>query len=112
VSNASDEVVIINLIKVRDGLDKTRFAEFAATLDLPTWRSKDVVLRFDTYRVAGHDEALADTDFVEIMHLRSLAEWEVVGETDPEIAPLAQRFTELVDEGQVQRLHLCPIGCD
>jgi hypothetical protein len=109
VNNESDEVVMINLVKVRDGVDPARFADFAAAIDLPIWRSKDVVLRFDTYRVA-EDEGLGfGPEFVEIIHVRSLAEWEAVGETDPDIAPLARVFTELVDEAQVQRIHLLPV---
>jgi hypothetical protein len=109
MSSESEEVVVITLVKTREGVDPERFAEFVSTMDLPTWRRKDVVIGFNTYRVAAHDESSVDADFVEVMHLRSWAEWEDVGNHDPEIAPLAATFTELADESQVQRIFLTPV---
>lgn len=106
-----NEQVVISMIKLRKGVDPQRFSEFAASVDLPTWRKKDVVIGFNTYRVAQNNahEPEIEADFVEVMHLRSLAAWEQVGATDPEIAPLAARFTELVDESQVRCIHVTSV---
>jgi hypothetical protein len=105
-TNTDGETILVSLIKLREGVDPQRFAEFASSLDLPVWRRKDVVLSFDTYRVAGRDRDRVNADFVEVMRLRSLEEWEAVGESDPDIEPLAAAFSELVDQEATQRIHL------
>jgi len=107
--SSSDEVVVIAFIKTREGVDPDRFGEWAASTDLPTWRSKDVVLAFDTYRVTDADESGVDADFVEVMHLRSWEEWVEVGRTDPDIAPLATAFEQLVDDAEVRRIRVLPV---
>jgi hypothetical protein len=98
----SDEVVFLSFVTLRDGVAPERFAEFATSVDLPTWRGKDVVIDFDTYRITDGDHA----DFVEVMHVRSWSEWQRVGAEDPDIAPLAAAFAELVDESRVRRVFL------
>lgn len=102
-------VTIISFIKLRDGVNHEQFADFAVTADLPTWRQKDVVLDFDTYRVGQGDPATGPIDFVEVMRVRSLEEWQAVANSDPDIPPLAARFAELVDESSVRRLHVSPV---
>jgi hypothetical protein len=107
--STNDEVVVIAFIRTRAGVDPSRFADWAASTDLPTWRKKDVVLGFDTYRVTDSGASGVDADFVEVMHLRSWEEWVEVGRTDPEIAPLATAFDELVDDADVRRIRLLPV---
>lgn len=114
MSGHDDELIMISFIKLGPEVAPERFAEFATGLDLPTWRSKDVVLAFDTYRVEDGDGSNADgpgldADFVEVMRVRSLAEWEEVGRTDPEIAPLGAAFDELTTGATVRRLVLRPL---
>jgi hypothetical protein len=109
MSHEPSETILVNLIKLRDGVDPERFANFASSLDLPVWRSKEVVLGFDTYRIAEQDRGGVDADFVEVMRLRSLQDWEAVGESDPDIEPLAAAFHELVDEVRTERIHLVPL---
>jgi hypothetical protein len=104
------EEILISLIPLREGVDQRRFIEFAASLDLPTWRRKDVVLAFDTYQIADEDRSQLKADFVEVMRLRSMAEWEEVGRADPDIQPLAVVFADLVDEAKVQRIRAKPIS--
>ncbi len=106
MSGHDDEQILISLIKLGPEVAPERFAEFAVSLDLPTWRAKDVVRSFDTYRVDADDGGDLDADFVEVMRVRSLAEWEEVGRTDPDIAPLGAAFDELTQGATVQRLVL------
>ena len=107
--STNDEVVVIAFLKTRAGVDPERFAEWAASTDLPTWRKKDVVIGFDTYRVTDPGESGVDAAFVEVMHLRSWDEWVEVGRRDPDIAPLAAAFEELVDDAEVRRTRLVPV---
>lgn len=100
------ETILINLVKLRDGVDPDRFSEFAASLDLPVWRGKEVVIAFDTYLIEEHDRAPVGAEFIEVMRLRSLQEWEEVGQSDPDIEPLAAAFSELVDETRTRRIHV------
>ncbi len=112
MSTRDDVTIMISLIKLAPEVAPERFADFATSLDLPTWRSKDVVEAFDTYRVADAPGSDANADFVEVMRVRSLAEWEEVGRTDPDIAPLGAAFDELTAGATVRRLHLTPVDGD
>jgi len=110
MSGKDDEVIVLSFVKVRDGVAPERFAEFAASMDLPVWRSKDVVVDFETYRVTDQTDASSDADFIEVMHLRSWDEWQRIGREDPDIAPLATAFGELVDEAGVRRIFVTPVS--
>jgi hypothetical protein len=102
-------MVIVNLVKLRAGVDPEDFASFAQERDGPTWRAKDVVLAFDTYRVAPQDAGAAEVDFIEVMHIRSWSEWETVSQNDPDVIPLATMFAELADARTVRTLTLRPV---
>jgi hypothetical protein len=104
MNDKDGEVIVVSFVKLRDGVASERFAKFATSMDLPVWRSKDVVLNFETYRVTDQTDARVDADFIEVMHLRSWDEWQRVGSEDPDIAPLATAFGELVDEARVRRI--------
>jgi hypothetical protein len=105
----SDEVVAINLIPMRPGVDPQRFADFSATVDQPTCLEKDVVLSFDAYRVAQADAAGLGADIVEVMHVRSWSEWEQVRDHDPDLKPVTQGFEELADPESVRTFFLTPV---
>jgi hypothetical protein len=104
-----DEVIAINLIPMRSGVDPARFAEFSATIDQPTCLSKDVVLAFDAYRVPAADAAAVGADIIEVMHVRSWRAWEQVRDNDPELEPVTRGFDELADPATVRTLFVTPI---
>lgn len=106
---AQDEMLVVNFIKVRDGVPPERFETFSRSRDLPTWRAKDVVVSFDTYRVIEADAAMEMGDFVEVMRVRSWSEWEAVSRTDPDVVPLATEFEKLADPAAVRRARLTTI---
>lgn len=104
-----DEAVMVSFITVKAGVDPERFARFARTADLPTWRGKDVVAAFDTYQLDPQCRESFGADFMEVMAVRSLSEWERVASTDPDIKQLADAFEQLVHEPGVLRLLLRPV---
>lgn len=109
MSERDDEVIAINLIPMRSGVDPARFAEFSATVDQPTCLSKDVVLGFDAYRVSESDAAAVGADIIEVMHVRSWSAWEQVRDHDPDLEPVTRAFDELADPATVRTLFVKPI---
>jgi hypothetical protein len=104
-----DEVVAINLIAMRPGVDPQRLADFSATVDQPTCLDKDVVLAFDAYRVAREDAVGLGADIVEVMHVRSWSEWEQVRDHDPDLKPVTDGFEELADPKSVRTFFVTPV---
>ncbi len=109
MSSADDEVIAINLISVRPGIDPQRFADFSATVDQPTCLGKDVVISFDAYRVAAGDAAALGADIIEVMRVRSWSEWERVRDHDPELKPVTDRFDQLADAENVRTIFVEPV---
>ena len=104
-----DEVIAINLIRMRPGVDPDRFAAFSSALDQPTCLGKDVVVSFDAYRIAPDDASHLGADIVEVMRVRSWAEWEHVRDHDPDLKPVTDGFDELADPAAVRTLFVTPI---
>jgi hypothetical protein len=109
VSDRDDEVIAINLIPMREGVDPGLFAEFSATLDQPTCLAKEPVLSFDAYRVSAEDAEGLGADIVEVMHVRSWSEWETVRDNDPDLEPVMRRWEELADPATARTLFVTPI---
>jgi hypothetical protein len=103
------EVVAINFIPIRPGVDPQRFMDFSAALDQPTCLSKDVVVSFDAYRVAAPDAESFGADVVEVMRVRSWSEWEQVRDHDPDLKPVTEAFDELADPAAVRTLFVTPV---
>lgn len=110
MSTDDGEVIAINLIPMRPGVDPQRFAEFSASVDQPTCLSKDVVISFDAYRLHADDAAALGADIIEVMHVRSWSEWEQVRDHDPELKPITAGFDELADAASVRTLFVDPIS--
>jgi hypothetical protein len=104
-----DEVVVINLISTRPGVDPAAFEEFSAALDQPICLSKEVVLSFDAYRVSTEDAAAVGADIVEVMHVASWSEWEHVRDHDPDLKPVTDGFDALADPATVRTLFVTPV---
>jgi hypothetical protein len=104
------EVIAINLIPMRPGVDPARFADFSASVDQPTCTAKDVVLSFNAYRVSEHDATRLGADIVEVMRVRSWREWERVRDHDPDLEPVTTGFEELADPATVRTFFVTPIG--
>jgi hypothetical protein len=109
MSDAGGEVIAINLIPMRDGVDPSRFERFSATVDQPTCLAKDVVLSFDAYRVSAVDAAVLGADIVEVMRVRSWPEWEQVRDHDPDLEPVTSGFEQLADPATVRTFFVTPV---
>jgi hypothetical protein len=96
------EIVAINFIPLREGVSVDEFAHFSSTLDQPLCLSQDVVLSFDAYRIVGGERGTQHFDVLEVMCLRSWAEWEHVRDGLADLLPVTSRFDELVDSSQVR----------
>ncbi len=109
--NVSDitEVIAINLIPMRPGVDPARFADFSASIDQPACLSKEVVLAFDAYRVSSEDAERVGADIIEVMRVRSWQEWEQIRDHDPDLKPVTLGFEELADPASVRTLFVTPI---
>lgn len=104
------DVVAINLIPMRPGVDPERFMEFSTSIDRPTCLSKDVVVSFDAYRVAPQDAGTFGADIVEVMRVRSWSGWEQVRDHDPDLKPVTDAFARLADPATVRTLFVTPVG--
>lgn len=91
----------INLIPLRPGVSAEDFAAFSAELDQPRLLEQDVVESFDVYAVEHATEGAPRVDVVEVLAVRSWEEWERVRDSRPELAPVAERFKELIDPDTV-----------
>jgi hypothetical protein len=107
--HGGDEVVAINLIATRPGVDPAAFEEFSVMVDQPTCLNKDVVLSFDAYRVSAPDAAALGADIVEVMHVASWSEWEQVRDHDPDLKLVTDGFDALADPTTVRTLFVTPV---
>jgi hypothetical protein len=94
----------VNLIPLRQGAKLDDFKAFSAELDQPTLLAQDVVLGFDAYAITRRDEGAPSVDVVEVMHVRSWAEWVDVRDSSEAIKPVGARFEELIDPSTVRTL--------
>ena len=94
----------INLIPLRQGVPLEDFAKFSAEVDQPTLLAQDVVLGFDAYAITRRDEAAPSVDIVEVMHVRSWAEWVEVRDNAKSIKPVGEGFQQRVDPDTVRTL--------
>lgn len=94
----------INLIPLRQGVELDDFARFSAEVDQPTLLAQDVVLGFDAYAVTRRDEGAPGVDIVEVMHVRSWAEWVEVRDNADAIKPVGAGFEQRVDPSTVRTL--------
>lgn len=92
----------INFIPLREGVSVDEFAHFSSTLDQPLCLSQEVVQSFDAYRIAGGETGAQHFEVLEVMQVRSWAEWERVRDGLADLIPVTTRFDELVDSSQVR----------
>jgi len=90
-------VSAVNTFRLRPGVTAAQFERFSAELDRPTCLGFDVVLGFEVYLTE-------DGAVVEIMTVASWPEWERVRDSAPELKPVVEKFTELVQPGSVSTL--------
>jgi hypothetical protein len=95
-------VSAVNMFTLRPGVSAEQFEAFSAELDRPTCLAFDVVEGFEVYLVAGDDAS--GVDVVEVMTVRSWAEWESLRDSAPELVPVVKKFEELVEPGSVSTL--------
>lgn len=101
--------VAINLIPVREGVDPAEFARFSTTVDRPICLRQDVVEGFDAYLVTRRDPGAPSVDIVEVMTLRSWAEWVDVRDNLPEMSEVTAGFDRLVESAAVRTIFATPI---
>lgn len=102
----SDEngLVMINLVPVRKGVAPEEFARFSAEVDLPTWRAQEVVRSFETFQVDRRSAAPGAMDFVEVLEVSSMEEWERVSTTSDVGKSMAATFESLADGSAVRTI--------
>jgi hypothetical protein len=94
----------INLIPLRPGAGVEDFARFSGVADQPICLAQDVVQGFQAFAVTRRDEGAPSVDVVEVMHVRSWAEWVEVRDNLPGMEPVTSGFDELVDPSTVRTL--------
>lgn len=104
------DVVAINLIPMRPGVDPAEFVAFSATVDQPTCLAKDVVRSFEAYRLSDADAEALGAHVIEIMRVRSWPEWERVRDHDPDLEPVTTGFDALVDPDTVRTCFVIPVA--
>jgi hypothetical protein len=98
-------VTAINRFALRPGVAAAEFEQFSRDLDRPACLAFPQVQRFDVY-VADADPARVE--IVELMTVSSWPEWEAVRDGAPELAPIVDRFAELVDTSTVTTVFTRP----
>lgn len=102
--------IAINMFRMREGVSPTRFAEFSAEIDQPTCLAhRDVVRRFDAYRVLRPLEGEPGADIVEVMEVSDWQEWVRVRDHDPSMTAVMTGFDELVEARSVRSALVVPI---
>jgi hypothetical protein len=102
-------VTAINRFALRPGVAAAEFEQFSRDLDRPACLAFPQVQRFDVY-VADGDQFgdPARVEIVELMTVSSWPEWEAVRDGAPELAPVVDRFAELVDTATVTTVFTRP----
>jgi len=107
--SASEPVVAINLIPLRDPATLDAFSAFSAERDQPTCLAQPVVQAFSAFAVRRRDPGALAIDVVEVMQVSSWDEWVQTRDSRPEIAALTSEFDKLVDAAAVRTLFGTPI---
>lgn len=102
-------ICAINLLPLKPGAVLADFERFSAEMDQPTCLAQDVVEGFDAYAVRRRDPGAPAFDVVEVMTVRSWAEWERVRDGMAELKPITERFDQLIDGAGVRTLFATPI---
>jgi hypothetical protein len=95
-------VTAVNTFRLRPGVGIDDFELFSAQLDRPTCLALDVVLGFEVFLVDRTTPT--GVDVVEVMTVASWPEWERVRDEAPQLKPVVERFSELVEPGSVTTL--------
>lgn len=98
-------VTAINRFALRPGVAAAEFEQFSRDLDRPICLAFPQVQQFDVY-IADDDPARVE--IVELMTVSSWPEWEAVRDGAPELAPVVDRFAELVDTATVTTVFTRP----
>jgi hypothetical protein len=101
--------VAVNLIPLRAGASLDEFSRFSSEVDQPTCLAQDVVLGFDAFAVTRRDAGAPSVDVVELMTVRSWAEWVDVRDNLPQMEKVTSGFEKLVDPATVRTLFGTPI---
>lgn len=88
--------LIINHMRLREGVEIDEFARFSAEVDQPTLLAQAVVLDVGVYVVAGADPD-APAEIIEIIEVTSRDDWASARDRIPGFAEMNARFGELVD---------------
>ncbi len=101
---SGDAEVAVNLIPLREGASIEDFKRFSATVDQPICLAQDVVLGFDAFAVTRRDEGAPSVDVVEVMTVRSWAEWVEVRDNLAAMNEVNEGFEKLIDPATVRTL--------
>jgi len=104
-----ERICAINLLPLKPGAEIGDFRRFSAELDQPVCLAQDVVEGFDAYAVTHRDPGAPAFDIVEVMTVRSWSEWERVRDGLDSLAPVTERFDQLIDGDGVRTLFATPI---
>lgn len=104
------DVIAINMFTLRPDVPLAEFARFSEQQDRPVCLAKDVVTSFDAYVV--DDDPDARPRIVEVMGLTSWPKWTALLDDDADLAPVVQRFGELVDTDTVTTLLVRPLTAE
>lgn len=90
-------MVSVTMFSLLPGVDLADFERFSTHLDRPTCLAfAEIVKSFEIFRVAVAPDG-GPADIVEVMHVADWAAWEQIRDHDPALAPVMERFLELVD---------------
>ncbi|GAA2898137.1 hypothetical protein GCM10010472_65690 [Pseudonocardia halophobica] len=102
--------LVVNMFRMRPGVDPAKFAEFSAAVDQPLVTAHaEVVTRFDAYVVGGTTAEALDADIVEVLEVTDWDTWVRVRDNDPSLRPVMSGFDELVEPGSVRSNFVTPI---
>ncbi|GFG53538.1 hypothetical protein CQY20_12915 [Mycolicibacterium agri] len=100
-------VTAINRFSLRPGVTAAQFERFSREVDRPVCLSFPEVKRFDVF-IADADPSRVEV--IELMTVASWPEWEAIRDGAPELAPIVQRFSELVDTSTVSTVFTRPLS--
>ncbi|WP_432180706.1 hypothetical protein [Streptomyces sp. NBC_00063] len=107
---ADGPALVVNMFRMRPGIDPAWFAEFSARIDQPLCLSHtDVVRRFDAYRVQGAAGDPVGADIVEVMEVSDWNAWARLRDDHPSLRPVMSGFDRLVDPASVRSSFVVPI---
>ena len=99
-----EAAVIINLVTLQSDIAAEDFAAFSAEVDRPIWLAQEVVKKFEVFQVAAPPEDENLVQFVELIEVSSLADWERVSQDSPIGKEMAAAFESLADSDAVRTI--------